>query len=97
VDNVSDQELITDVVLSNGNAFPAGPGNSYDNVVGGFTQNGITFPHVSAHLKSPGPTGGNISYKDGHVQWKKFNAAATTANNNPSKVRTDFNTPCFWW
>ena len=97
VDNVSDRELIADVVLSNGNALPAGPGNAYDNVGGGFTQNGIIFPHLSAHLKNRVPTGGNIGYKDGHVQWKKFNAASATANNNPSKVRTGFNTPYFWY
>ena len=92
VDNVVDRELITDVVLSTGNTLPARAANNFDNVSGGFAK-----PHLSAHLKSRVPSGGNIAYKDGHVQWKKFNAATTNPNNNPSKVRTGGNTPYFWW
>jgi len=92
VDNLATRELITDVFLSTGNGLPAGPGNNYDNVNGGFR-----LPHVSAHLKNRVPTGGNFGYKDGHVQWKKFKAASANANNNEWKVRTGSNTPYFWW
>lgn len=98
VDHVADRELITDVVISNGNGLPAGPGNIFDDVGGGFTQPGKgTYTHVSAHLRRRVPYGGNIVYKDGHAQWKKFNASSLIANNNESKVRTGSNTPYFWW
>jgi hypothetical protein len=97
MDDVATRELIADVVLSNGNSLPASPGNVYDDVGGGFTQNGRTYTHVSAHLRKRMPYGGNIGYKDGHVQWKKFNASSSNANNNESKVRTGGNVPFFWW
>jgi prepilin-type N-terminal cleavage/methylation domain-containing protein len=96
VDDLTARELIADVVLSDGASLPAGAGNNYDNVGGGFTQNGGQYTHVSAHLKKRVPYGGNIAYKDGHVQWKKFSAATATANNNESKVRTT-SAPYFWW
>jgi len=97
VDTVADRELIADVVLSGMNTLPVGPGNNFDNVGGGFQQNGRQYPHISAHLRNRVPSGGNIGYKDGHVQWKKFKAASSIANNNESKVRTGSNTPYFWW
>ena len=92
VDNLATRELITDVVLSAGNNLPVGPDNNFDNVRGGFS-----LSHLSAHLKSRVPAGGNVAYKDGHVQWKRFKAANSNANLNDSKVRTGINTPYFWW
>jgi prepilin-type N-terminal cleavage/methylation domain-containing protein len=96
VDDVTSRELIADVMLSNGNGLPATSGNNFDNVGGGFTQNGVQYPHLSAHLQRGIPAGSNIAYKDGHVQWKKFNAASASANNNLTKVRTTAG-PYFWW
>ncbi len=97
MDDVAARELIADVVLSTGNSLPASPANVYDDVGGGFTQNGRTYTHVSAHLRKRMPYGGNIGFKDGHVQWKKFSASSSNANNNESKVRTGGNVPFFWW
>jgi hypothetical protein len=53
--------------------------------------------HLSAHLKGGIPAGGNIGYKDGHTEWKKFDASRPSANSNPSKVRTGSNQPYFWF
>ena len=87
----SDRELLADVIISTGSALPGArnPGNNYTSVDGGFKQNGVTYPHLSAHLKGAVPSGGYICFKDGHVQWRKF---------SPTVVpRTGANTPYFWW
>ncbi len=98
IDDLATRELVADVVISEANSLPAGPGNTFDNVVGGFTQNGQSYPHLSAHLRNRVPYGGNIGYKDGHVQWKKFNASSANANSNQTKVRTASGVnPYFWW
>jgi len=96
MDVLTDRELIADVILSGGAGLPAGPGNVFDDVGGGFTWGGRQYSHVSAHLKDRVPTGGNITYKEGHVQWKRFSATSPVANLNPSKVRTLSGVP-FWW
>jgi prepilin-type N-terminal cleavage/methylation domain-containing protein len=95
-DDVTARELIADVVLSGLTSLPASSGNNFNNVGGGFTQNGGQFTHVSAHLRNAVPVGGNIAYKDGHVEWKKFQAFSANANNNQTKVRTTSG-PYFWW
>ncbi len=40
---------------------------SFTDVVGGFYLH-----HLSPHLKGTRPAGGNLAFKDGHVQWRKF-------------------------
>src|SRR6185369_8620838 len=40
MDDVANRELIADVVISTGSSLPANVGNTYDDVGGGFTQNG---------------------------------------------------------
>jgi prepilin-type N-terminal cleavage/methylation domain-containing protein len=97
MDDVANRELIADVVISTGSSLPANVGNTYDDVGGGFTQNGRQYSHVSAHLRKRMPYGGNIGYKDGHVQWKKFRASNGNLTLNESKVRTGNNSPFFWW
>lgn len=103
-DNVADRVLIADVNISNGNAYPATAGDTFQNVTGG----GFYKLHVSAHLKRGVPLGSNIAYKDGHAQWKKFNSppsgyappasgAWTGAEDKYTMVRTGANTPYFWW
>ena len=86
-----DRVLTADVILSSGSSLPgpAHPENNYVSVVGGFKQNGVTYPHLSAHLGGALPAGGYAGYKDGHVQWRKFTAAVVP--------RTGANTPYFWW
>jgi hypothetical protein len=97
VDSVASRELIADVMISNQRFVPASAADQFDNVFGGFMQNGRQYAHVSAHLRRGVPRGGNIAYKDGHAQWKKFLAASANPALNETKVRTGFNTPYFWW
>jgi prepilin-type N-terminal cleavage/methylation domain-containing protein len=91
-DSTSTRELISDVFISAGNAVPASGADNFNNVTGGFYM-----AHLSAHLKGAIPAGGNISFKDGHTEWKKFDASRPNPNSNPSKVRTGNNTPYFWY
>ena len=103
-DNVADRVLIADIMISNGNAYPATAGDTFQNVTGG----GFYKLHVSAHLKRGVPTGSNIAYKDGHAQWKKFNSPPSGfvvptggswlgSEDTYTMVRTGANTPYFWW
>jgi type II secretory pathway pseudopilin PulG len=96
-DNPATSELVPDVILSTGNILPATSADNYTSISGGFSQNGLNYPHVSAHVeRGQLPAGGNIAYKDGHVQWKKFDASSANASANPTKVRTSSG-PYFWW
>jgi prepilin-type N-terminal cleavage/methylation domain-containing protein len=86
-----DRVLTADVIVSTARGLPgaAHPENNYTSVDGGFKQNGVTYPHLSAHLRGAVPAGGHLGYKDGHVQWRKFTAEAVP--------RTGNNSPYFWW
>ncbi|HWC59222.1 MAG TPA: prepilin-type N-terminal cleavage/methylation domain-containing protein [Verrucomicrobiae bacterium] len=97
-DNPSDSEVVADVMISTGNTLPASGADNFTAIYGGFTQNGVAYPHLSAHIeKGQLPAGGNIAYKDGHAQWRKFNASTSSASGNVTKVRTGNNSPYFWW
>lgn len=101
-DSVADRVLITDVMLSNNQGYPATANQPFMGVNGGFYK-----PHVSAHLKGALPIGGNVAYKDGHVKWKKFNsppAGFQVVPTAPWMVTEDTYTmirttsgPYFWW
>jgi prepilin-type N-terminal cleavage/methylation domain-containing protein len=104
VDHVSDRVLIADVMISNGSTYPATPGDTFQNVTGG----SFYKLHLSAHLNRGVPRGGNMTYKDGHSQWKKFNsppAGYTAPTSGPwtgeedvyTMVRTGSSNPYFWW
>ena len=81
----TDRVLFADATI---NTLADGKG-SWTEVPGGFKVNGVTYPHTSAHMGSDGiPAGGNVEYKDGHVEWRKFSDMI---------VRTGINTPSFWW
>jgi prepilin-type N-terminal cleavage/methylation domain-containing protein len=69
MDTPSDRVLIADVMVSDNNNYPATTADNFSSVSGGFYK-----PHVSAHLKKGIPSGGDIAYKDGHSQWKKFSS-----------------------
>jgi hypothetical protein len=84
--------IIADVVLSGNTALPATTVDSFDNVSGSFCK-----PHPSAHKRNWVPFGGNICYKDGHAQWKKFNAGHANAADNDSQVRTVPGAVPFGW
>src|SRR5690242_2286736 len=86
---VSDRVLIADAVISV-NATQPGykhPENNYSSIPGGFQKNGVVYPHTSPHLKGSLPTGGDIGYKDGHAEWRKFDVMVP---------RTDKGA-VFWW
>jgi len=87
----ADRVLIADIVISTGSAQPGyqHPENDYTSVAGGFTWNGATYTHLSAHLDGNiVPSGGFAGFKDGHVEWHLF----------PDETpRTGSNTPYFWW
>jgi len=87
--SVSDRVLIADAIISTGASLPGfnNPGNNYTSVSGGFQQNGVVYPSVSAHLKGLIPTGGDVGYKDGHAEWRKFNVM----------VPRSVSGPVFWW
>jgi prepilin-type N-terminal cleavage/methylation domain-containing protein len=92
-DSPSTRELTADVIISGGSALPATGGDNFNDVGGGFYLH-----HLSAHLKGTVPGGLNISYKDGHVLWNKFDAASSSAAGNATKVRTaPGQTPYFWY
>ena len=86
---VSDRLVISDCIISVGSAIPgyANAGNNYVSIPGGFMQNNAVYPHVTAHLKGSLPQGGNVGYKDGHSEWRKFNVMS------PRSVSGTV----FWW
>jgi len=87
--NVSSRVLISDAILSDNANLPGyqHKENNYDNVDGGFQQNGVTYGHTSPHVIKGLPAGGDTGYKDGHAQWVKFQYM--TPRSASGKV--------FWW
>jgi len=91
---VANRVLIADAILSVGSALPGykHPENIYNEIDGGFTQNGKIYPHTSPHMAKGGtPAGGDVAYKDGHAVWHKFNDQS-----NPVSPRNNAGVP-FWW
>jgi prepilin-type N-terminal cleavage/methylation domain-containing protein len=88
---LSDRPLISDANISDSlagtAANPPTAGAGFTAVEGGFTYNGAKVPHLSPHLKGKVPDGGHIAFKDGHVQWRKFQAMVQRASANKG----------FWW
>ncbi len=90
---VSERVLISDCIISQyAIPTPGTPANNFSSIQGGFTQNGLIYPHLSAHLKNNVPQGGDIGYKDGHAEWRKFKTSASTY----MTPRTTGGTT-FWW
>lgn len=59
--NVSAVELVFDATISEGNDF-----------INVSSTSGIIPVHRSAHMEKTQPAGGNILFKDCHVEWRKF-------------------------
>ena len=75
---VSERVLVADAIISvYGNPVPGTTANNFSVIPGGFTQNGVNYPHLSAHLKNGLPQGADIGYKDGHAEWRKFKTSST--------------------
>ncbi len=102
-DNVADRASVADIMISNGNSYPATKTEPFTGIAGGFYKH-----HVSAHMGPRGlPIGGNILSKDGHATWKKFNsppAGFTVPPGGPWLPQEDTYTmvrtltgPYFWW
>jgi prepilin-type N-terminal cleavage/methylation domain-containing protein len=90
---VSDRVLIADAIISvTGNPVPGTAANNFSVIPGGFQQNGVNYPHLSAHLKNGLPQGADIGYKDGHAEWRKFKTSASLY----MTPRTSGGT-VFWW
>lgn len=79
----SERVMLADATISIGSNEKDRTKNRYTKVDGGWKG------HQTAHLDSRGrmPTGGNLSFLDSHVEWRKF---------EKMNVRTD-NDPAFWW
>jgi prepilin-type N-terminal cleavage/methylation domain-containing protein len=83
---ITDRPLIADATISE-NLDPANPGN-FNNVEGGFEYpTGTKVPHTSPHLAKNRPAGGNIAFKDGHVDWRHFRDMTQRASGGRG----------FWW
>jgi prepilin-type N-terminal cleavage/methylation domain-containing protein len=82
--------LMADVIISDNNTTPGfvTPRNNYVNVDGGFTQNGATYGHTSAHVVGQVPKGQNIGFEDGHIEWRKFDGGV---------IPRTTGAPWFWW
>ena len=59
-------------------------------LIGGFQVNGVVYNHTSPHMKGTLPTGGDVGYKDGHAEWRKFNVMTP-------RVDSGNNDAIFWW
>jgi type II secretory pathway pseudopilin PulG len=82
--------LLADATISEnliGTAANPAPAGSFTSVVGGFSVNGLNYPHLSPHLNGNLPAGGNLAFKDGHVAWRKFSETSQRATLGRG----------FWW
>jgi prepilin-type N-terminal cleavage/methylation domain-containing protein len=72
--SASERVLLADATISASSIQPGylHPENNYTSISGGYTYNGVTYPHVSPHLKGNVPAGSNLGFKDGHVDWRDF-------------------------
>ena len=88
---VSSRELIADAIISSSATLPgySNPGNNYSSIAGYFEKNNQIYPHTSPHLIRGMPTGGNVGFKDGHVEWRQFNVMIPRTDPNATKP--------FWW
>ncbi len=86
----AERVLVADVVISGGSTMPGyqHPEDNFTSVSGGYTYNGVTYPHLSAHLDGNiTPTGQFLGYKDGHADWQLFQDASVRTRSGP----------WFWW
>ncbi len=80
--SLSDRVLLADAILQDAGT------QSFSVVPGGFMQNGFIYPHTSPHLDGKAkPTGGNVGFKDAHVEWRKFNQMTIRTQSGQN----------FWW
>jgi prepilin-type processing-associated H-X9-DG protein len=83
---ITERVMIADATLSDPGQDNEAMRNTYDyvQVMGGYPKR-----HISPHLQSSLPAGGNLGMLDGHVEWRAFKLM---------KVRTlPGGSPTFWW
>ena len=89
--NLSDRVLMADATISVSSAttYPNRYKDVYDSVPGGYQPPGwpTPKPHTSPHLKGKFPAGGNVGFKDGHVEWRRFDDMQPRASDGIG----------FWW
>ncbi|MBE7499770.1 MAG: type II secretion system protein [Verrucomicrobiales bacterium] len=76
----SERELAVDATLSQGT-------NNFDNIIGGWVLHGRLKPNRTSHLQGKRPSGGNIVFLDGHVDWRPFPKMSIRTTGDPA----------FWW
>lgn len=69
----TDRVLMADATLRDANT------GSYVNVPGGFYKN-----HTTPHLNGQMPAGGNLAFKDGHVDWRKWYLMSQRNDGSPN-------------
>jgi prepilin-type N-terminal cleavage/methylation domain-containing protein len=82
----AERVLIADAVISNRKDRNPSSAN-FTAIDGGWNINGVLQPHRTSHLIGNLPAGGNSAYKDGHVQWTKWQTMTPRTNGGPY----------FWW
>jgi prepilin-type N-terminal cleavage/methylation domain-containing protein len=92
----TERVLVADAIISQyNNPVPGTPISNFSSIEGGFV-NGVAggpkYNHLSAHLKNGLPQGGDIGYKDGHAQWRKFKTSGTEYMTPRTWAGTTF-----WW
>jgi prepilin-type N-terminal cleavage/methylation domain-containing protein/prepilin-type processing-associated H-X9-DG protein len=70
--NISTTEVITDATIFL-NGLSGGPRYKNISAAGGTSV-------TSAHLNNSSPTGGNITFLDGHIEWRKFMQMTNVVN-----------------
>jgi prepilin-type N-terminal cleavage/methylation domain-containing protein len=85
---LSDRVLMADATISQNSSttYANRYSDIYNDVVGGYP-----IHHTSPHLKGAFPSGGNEGFKDGHVEWVKFD------NMQPRCVPDGTAYAGFWW
>jgi hypothetical protein len=90
---VADRVLIADCLISGSSGnIPGTSADNFTSIAGGFSQNGVIYSHLSAHLKGDVPRGGHLGFKDGHAEWRKFITSSAIY-----MVPRSTAGPVFWW
>lgn len=93
VDDIVSRVVFADVAISQFGTLPASPADNFIDVMGGFFLH-----HISAHVQRQMPEGQNLTFKDGHTEWRKFQAANSIQSQNITQVRAGGGgDPSFWW
>ena len=92
----TDRVLIADATISllaqHTEALKYSGGYNYIDIQGGYAKH-----HLSAHLKGNVPSGGNLGFVDGHVEWRKFEVMTVRGYGGVGGAQDNGTCPTFWW